>query len=427
MFFTGAELVEYTKHGSASASSDDAIRMWVSHVLSIVLDMSWSWNRARTYKRIYAPVVSEETWTGTAGLPAISSTTVAPFTVAHTGRTVKIGERRYKVIGVGRPANTLILDAPLPTNVEVEGLTLDRDECVIQTNSITSVDLTIGSDKPYKAQHFSQRRELAASGPAYERVNKTSKYIDYIPLRETLTPPLKAPVVTNSGAGTQARGVYYYAYTKVDVESGLESPLGPVTKYVNTTGFAPEVTYGASDELEATTYSMRLWRSDVQSSPVTSPQMYMISLRAWSVPTSTFVDVAPSVLHEYERMWVGPMVTIKMVPPPSGAGLIDVIHNASFHRRIDDQIVIPVGDKGIVVELCKLYARYQHALSTGDVNAHKNMIEFNSQVKWYQGKDQANPHEDPTITEYERRPYPEVIDGQASRPYFTSPITGDRV
>lgn len=421
MQVTGQELIDIVRHGSASSASEDAIQLWVSHVLAVVLDRQWTWNRSRTYKKVLAPVSFTGTWNGTAGLPIIVSTAANGFTFAHTGRTCRIGERRYKVIGVNRSSNTLVFDCPLPATVQLAKLTLDRDEICVPASGIYNVEIVEGADKPLKLLKHGQKNLAVDSGTYYERIDPTRKKVDsYVHLRESISPPLFAPTVTPGSTGSQAQGVYYYAYSKIDVESGLDSGIGPVTKYVNTNGYAPTITYGASDQLELpSTYSMVLWRSD--RTPNTAyPQMYAISLRTWDVPTSPYVDSLGETLHEYQRMWTGPQVTIKLVPAPQTAGLLDVLHTSSFHRRVDPRVVIEVGDKGVVAELCKLYADYQRRLSVGDENAHRSLINFNNQLKWYLDKDVES--NDPSPADYERDPNPEVLRPNYSPPRFRVPM-----
>lgn len=353
------ELISQFRTELSQNGTIDLFYLWLEAEYRHIREKDWVWNWTRTSRLTFAPEDEPAglfSWVeGTNYM-----TLTVPLTLGYrmTGRKVKLGDEWYKIINYGLgTVNRVTLDrevAGSAIGIVPTAVPFVRDEYVFPTGLIRTVEVAgskIGMYSEYKIRRgfFDVTQMNPEPGTPFSYIASDSA---------RLAPPAFAPTVTDSGSGAFTAGVYYYFYTRYDPESRLESPPGPATTYVAMPGgFAPNVVYAnpvTSDQLEGTSHSLRLWRSDVDPGRL-RPGMYLLTTRDASVPGTPFKDTNRTV-RGLDRLHDGLSTSIQLWPPPDDTRrTLRVEHVYNWHGRPDDDDQIDMGRDDAVAELLRLY------------------------------------------------------------------------
>jgi len=403
-----ADLIAYMRAQVNSSGADDLLYRWVEEALVIIREQPWSWNWSDHKGLTSAVHTTAHVFTWIVGDNYIvDQTGIIPATeYQYTGRRVKLGDEWYTVtdIGISNP-NRIYLDRKINSSQSLPGIviTLYRTNDAVKTSGLDSVGCgrrakLLKYDQNWFSRMFTNTRwdELEPSTP-----------VGYLPRhgREyRIDSPRYAPALSSSGAFALANGTYYYFFTRRCQETSLESKPGPVTKWENTDGFAPLVTYGnpAGDFSDFSSYDFILYRSLINPNLTRCP-MFEIMLRGPELPGSSWADLNPdSVVCRAPQFYDGPYTVIELLPPPSDERLnIDVHHIANWSHRPYDEEFVDMGTENSVIELLRIYLLGLMRLSGSDAKEYRTAAAaFRSQMRYLATKTRSPGKHDTGADEY---------------------------
>ena len=339
----------------------DLLYMWIEEAVSIIREQPWPWNW-EDYKGItFAPVVIETgvlTFTHTIGdTYATASGAIPASYMEYTGRTVKLGDEYYKTVDIGH-ANPLRLyvDRPI-VGAETDGVELTLYRTNIAVNASRVKNVSCGNRAKllrYDPDYF-KRRFLTTRQDQLDPATPIA-YADHQDRR--IDAPLYAPICSDNGGGGVSVGIYHYFYTRVDYESGLESPPGPVLEYNNDHGNDVDVIYGnpSGDYSEGgSSHYLRLYRSEKNPTRNRVP-VFRLQTRAPDTPVATFKDAIDGTMRAMTPMYEGVQTVVELLPPPDSDRLAFIItHLDNWGRRAYDEDRIAMGLDNQIIELLRIY------------------------------------------------------------------------
>jgi len=362
----------------------------------------WTWNWSRT-SFSFSPAVYESgvSWSWSEGDNFIQAdAALTTLTPQYTGRRVKIAEHWYRCVDVAFTDNTRIyLDAALEEDGTGEDtdIQLVRDEFCVHTTKIRNVATNrypkiqrISPDFwPRKFHHF----PVEGAFPSYP-------VFSYMDTQEgIINPPVYEPTVTASGTGTTFEvGKYRYAYSRVDLESGHESALGPITEFDSTTTHFPSVVYGnpAGNHAEAgSSYHLRLYRSDKNPTRDDCP-MFLLTSRTPATLSAYTDNRVGKAIRALPRYWSGPQTRVIVIPPPDDTfHRVTVEHIKDYGFPLLDIDDIRMGSKREVEQLLRLYfATSRDEAARESQVSQTNMALFNRHLEYLLTKDREAGDQD---------------------------------
>lgn len=386
---------------SAFSLADDGLRR--------IFSEPWTWNWITTSYTL--PPIENETlpFVWYAGQDYITGPgPISDWDYTMTGRRLKLNERWYRVIDIGvRQADRVYLDTCLDEDGECETdtLYLVRSDVCVRT---TKIDL-VRSDVVAKIPRLSpQWWNSDFRCTDLEQISEGAYPFYYMDqLDSIINPPVFEPLVTAGGAGTFELGKYRYGYTRVDLESGHESAMGPVVEFDATTTDFPEIVYDnpdLPDQAEpGTSYAMRLYRSDRNPKRDECP-MYLIQERS-PIGTSPFSDeVVGKAIRSRPRYWNGPQTRLDLVPyPDDTTRRLSVHHVHDFGFPLSDTDDVRLGSRSEVRELLKLYMDIENSRSARDAGTSQaGQALFNRHINFLLTRDRQPGNDDAGPENYQR-------------------------
>ena len=379
------EFIQYMQANVGSNGNTDMFYRWLEEAMTEIFSKEWTWNWKIVRNITDAPITETAgTFTWTVGQDYITcSSTLSDLNYTHTGRTVTLGERLYQIndVGVKNSSRVYLTRRLSTTSTAPATLTFHRDHKYYKTSKIRNVAV---GNCPKLARYGSNdlRQYWLLSDIDDLESGTTHSYQDIVV--ERISPPAFPPKYVTSGAGTFVNGKYIYFYTKYDSESGLESEPGPMLIQDVTDGNHPTITYdntSSADHLEKSSYSLRLYRSEVilptEKRPRTRVPMHLVQQRH---PKNTPLTDDNSTLRGKERYWDGAWSGVRLLPKPDEALRFDVECLNDCGGRLHDEDFIKLGNNDEVLQLIRLYLAGVSKLKALDVETfHKSLIAFRRQ------------------------------------------------
>ena len=368
-------------------SAVDNVSQWIIEALSIIFMTEFPWNRKETR---FLTLASEQ-MLGTSGTATfqwtegdsfiLCSETVSQY-VDFTGRKVMLGDESYTIIDVGlTSAQRIYVDREIVGSATDQQPYFYRDMYSVKSAVIHTVE--IDKFKIVCLNEDSIDRSFVTNR-YWDTSDWVASYVDENNFR--IAAPAYPPVIESTTGTAFDDGDYYYAYTRYDVESGHESPLGPLLKYTSSGGNFPVVKYGNTGNLsEYSTYRMRLWRS--QKNPVSAVMpMFLIDTSAVSSSNPiSFTDNNTGTLRNKQQYYNGKRTCIRLNPPPSTTRKSLLIkHNDDYGYRLWEDEDIDVGNNNIVLELVRLYCRAMSLIAKNDTAGTRSAVaHFRQQINYH--------------------------------------------
>ena len=404
------ELVEYFSSSLAANGELDLFYMWLEEAVSVIRERPWNWNWSTKDLLTLAPVIETgRTFSWAQGDKfIICSAPMVVVTATHTGRKVKLGDEFYRIIDVGLTNTSRIyVDRPIKGTGANQTLSFVRDEIALPTTSIRTVEIDSGKiprfGEEYKTMNFNWRYlfQMDTGTPVAYMDSDSTK------IPEPAFPP-KVSGVTANAWETNGKDVYYF-FTRMDVESGLESAPGPILKYTST-GFEPTIIYDnpAGNFSESTSYQMVLYRSELAP---TRKRFPAFSVYTRTATAQILTDTKKGTLYGQPRYYEGQWSVIRLLfPPDSTVRTVHIEHLDNWNYRILERENINVGNDGQVIELTRIYLTGLINLSNRSTpEYHKALMIFRSQMAYlvtkardsgFDDKGPANHHHDVPGFEY---------------------------
>ena len=393
------DLIVYLRSQLGASGQDDLLYRWVEEAVGAIRERAWSWNYVNTNDMTYSSFTTPDFYVWTEGrdyLDVVGGGAIADSEVRYTGRRVKLGDEWYTVTDIGlSTASRVYVDRKVVGQMVVPGtkLVYYRTNNAYMTSGINNVSAGLKPKlirysrkwftKNFRVRHWDQ---ISPSTP-YGYLDRTG--LEYTGKNRIMKPPLYAPSGSDSGAGALTDGTYYYFFTRVDTESGVESKPGPVLKWVNTTGNSPNIIYGnpAGDFSEQGTWDLVLYRSERNPTRTRCP-MFKIDTRTPKTPGAPFADGNLGV-GQFDQYYDGPWTVIELLPPPSGARVqTRVSHINNWAHRAWDEDVIEMGHDNQMIELLRIYLLGLTRLASNSPQEYRLSIrQFRSQLSYLETQD----------------------------------------
>jgi hypothetical protein len=364
----------------------DLFYRWIEEAVNLIREYGWSWNWT-SKSRLTLKSVSEAsgvTFTWTEGDSYITcSAPLVAITYSYTGRKVKLGDEWYRTTDIGKtnPAR-IYVDRGIKGSSTATTISLVRDEFSFPTTRLRTVE--VDSLKLSRYSEAYKTRLFHGRFTFQQDVGLPRAYMESDNVR--LPSPLFPPSVTgvNAVAWETTGKIIYYFYTIFDSETGLESAPGPTLKYTSV-GFQPMVTYGNpvnADQLEGTSYSLRLYRSVADPNRVRCP-MWSIQTRS-PLATGLRDTFTGSWFYGKERHWDGSWSTIRLFSPPDDTVrtlYVEHLNNWSFRPHEED--LIELGTNDSMIELLRIYLTGLINLSTRTPEEYRKcLMAFRGQLNY---------------------------------------------
>jgi hypothetical protein len=403
------ELLDFHRESLGETGARDLFMAWFEESTSMIRDRRWTWNWTTKSFLTLANETNGATFIWSIGDDFIETSDASNVTLntLNTGRGVMIGDEWYAVTDVGLKDPTRVyLDREIHTS-EVDGadLIFVRREYCVRTTRIRGVScgdrpklIRLDLDSDFHNKMHGAAFDLYLSGTPNAYIDNDSVL---------LAEPAYPPKVTSSGGGAFTNGDYIYFFTKYDKESELESKPGPQIRVSISDGFRPIVIYDNDvdpNQLESTTYKLRLYRSEVNPESDRCP-MYLVDEREAVAPApgGEYVDTDPrsnGLLLNKIPYWDGPYCSVMLVPPPSGDRerlRIDHLNNWYYRPNLRDRISCGVDNQ--VIELMRMHMTGLVSLQARDPKEQRAaMFAFRRQIDYLVTKDEKSGETDVSLS-----------------------------
>ncbi len=382
-------LTNMIRSGIGNDATTDVIYEWVARALDSIHSMPWPHTHKITPVMALEPLTYEGEYFAPMGSSTIQilSGDVPPAT--SVGRTLVVYGTSVQCYRIRRVNSaSIILDAPLESELEVESLTLARDRYAFRTDNIFNVS----AGRIPKLLRFDRQLSVNLADGAWHETSAPGVTSGYIDTRERLEVPPLPLTVAASGTGTLPVGRYIYAATRYCSESGMESLHGEATVYTST-GTVPTVEYPGTLD---TGHQIRVYRSDVD--PTTdAPAMMLVGTITVPASGTTIRDETGSINRTGLRYYEGTLTTIELYPTPQEKTLLRVDHSIPWGIRLSVRDNIDVGPTGMFLDLIRLYCASRSASSQRDVGSEQiAMAKFGAQLNYVLRRSQSSGDTDVT-------------------------------
>ena len=399
-------LVELMLAGVGQRGSIDLQWHWFETIYGLIREQPWPWNWKDTRFRTFAPIVSTETYTWTAGDSYIQGSGALTFDHTHTGRFLEIDNIPFMVTIVDTALNRLHLDAPVGTTVAVGVLmTLYRANLTLKTGMIKTVEVDgtrlFSTTDNFWRRSGGQQHVAYSSGLPEEYEVSEEKFIPE---------PLYAPIVNGAPAGGNIEdGTYEYFWTAYDPECNRHSKPGPSTRHTYTGGPRSQ-SWGYDGSVanikENESYQLILWRSEASPTGSRYPA-YKVGFKDPRDAASFVTDsLSAKQLIGQERYYDGPQVDILWHMWPDALYTVYARHINNYGGRPSPNDMIPLGKQNVVTELLPMGASTYITLSNRGISEqHQAIVKFRQQLAYLIRKDKTANAADPGLEEIN------VLDG----------------
>lgn len=368
-----------------ASTGTDLFWFALGEALSAIHDRDWPWGHDNVSSVTVAPIVPDVTFSGTARDQYLHSSGDHGLTYANMGRKFLWDGELYRIVDHNIGTYDLTLDRPLHATLSDQTLSFVRDEICINTSLVHGV--WVAGQRAEKLLQSDLNSAVTFLGTPFYGWSEGEPY-RYIPRDgmvlvgpqgQPQTPQFPPACTAGAAQANFPGGVYRYFFTRVDMESGLESEPGPMLEYTHTAGYKIVVTYDHGS-FDVGGYGLRLYRSEVNPTR-DNCAMFLISVGSATAFSATDSNHSVKGLYRYMD---APHTVIQLVPPPdSEARSVVIERSRPFNSRPHAEDYIELGTEDAVHELLRMFLAGISKLRNHDTQAVRTqIISFRSQLDY---------------------------------------------